>query len=177
MPDSATLTPRDARRRLERLIDDQVAERSDAMYIRGRDTIEQLGRIAAEPDVFGDNQSQMNKLERMALSASTFGAIADYVKSQMGRDTNTGEAWRNRRFGRRLLDNLEEHAQSVSEDTEALLNALDDPLVQALQDREDDVEAARERLQKRIARRLRLGYAQAFVGHVVAQYSYKVSVG
>jgi hypothetical protein len=175
--DSATPTARSARRRLKRLIDDQTAERSDEMYVQDREAIQKLARSAVE--AFDDKKSQMNKLERMALSASTFGTIADYVKSQMGRDTETGDAWAED-FGETLLDKLDEHRRSVPNDTERLLSAMDGSLVAQLvggeEENEEDSDGPPERIRRTVSRRLRLGYAQAFVGHVVAEYDYKVSI-
>lgn len=175
MSDSAAPTARDARRHLQRRIDDQIAERSDEMYIGDRKTIRQLGRTAADPGVFGERPSQMNKLERLALSASTYGAIADYIKSQMGRDTETGEVW-SRKFGGDLLGKLREHVKAASGDADTLLSSLDDPHVEGLQSEDEDLAETKDRLQQTIARRLRVGYAQAFVGHVVAEYNYQSSV-
>ncbi len=174
MPDSPAFAARDARRQLQRRIDDQIAERSDEMYIDDRKAIEKLGRTAADPDVFGERPSQMNKLERLALSASTYGAIADYIKSQMGRDTNTGDVWSGG-FGSDLLDKLRNHIEGAAEDAEALLGSLDDPHVEGLRSEDEDLSEAKDRLRQTIARRLRVGYAQAFVGHVVAEYNYQTS--
>jgi hypothetical protein len=173
---------------MKRLVDDQTAERSDEMYIQDREAIQELARSAA--GAFDDKdqpggKSQMNKLERVALSASTFGAIADYIKSQMGRDTKIGDAWSGR-FGKVLLEKLHEHARSVPDDTEQLLSAMDDSLVARLsgddgsagdegEGKESSV-APPEAVRQTVARRLRLGYAQAFVGHVVAEHSYRISV-
>lgn len=163
---------RDARRQLERLIDEQIADRSDRLYVNQRRHIQGLATTALSA---GLEKSQMNKLERFALSASTFGAIADYVKSQTGRDTSTGEKWSNSEFGPNLLGALNATIDSVSEDAEALLSALNDRLHEALQQEEENPEEAHTRLRQEVSRRLRLGYAQSLVEHVVAHYSYESS--
>lgn len=175
MPDTQSLTRRDARRQLRRLVDEQTALRSDKLYMSEREAIKQLGETAARENVFGEKKSQMNKLERQALGASTYGAIADYIKSQMGRDTNTGDAWSDSGFGEDLLTGLQATVRKVPGDAEALLEALDDHLLRALQREEEGEEAARRRLKQDIGRRLRVGYAQALVGHVVSEYNYLIS--
>ena len=133
--------------------------------------------MAARKNVFGEKKSQMNKLERRATSASTYGAIADYIKSQMGRDTNTGEAWSDSGFGEQLLTGLQATISEAPSDAEALLQALDERLFRALRREDEGEEAARHRLKQDVGRRLRVGYAQALVAHVVSEYNYRVSTG
>jgi len=173
MSDSSPTAMRDARRQVERLIDEQIAECSDQLYVNQRRNIQDLATTALSA---GLEKSQMNKLERFALSASTFGAIADYVKSQTGRDTSTGEAWSDSGFGQDLLARLNATIGSVSEDVETLLGALDDRLRDTLQQEGESLEEAQTRLRRDVARRLRLGYAQALVEHVVAHYRYESSL-
>lgn len=173
MSDSAPTKTRDARRRLEQLIDEQIAERSDQLYVHQRRNIEGLAETALSA---GLEKSQMNKLERFALSASTFGAIADYAKSQTGRDTAVGETWADSGFGPDLLNGLNKGIQPVSEDAEALLSALDDRLRDALQQEGESDEETQTRLHREVSRRLRVGYARALIEHVVAHYSYEASL-
>ncbi len=177
MPDTQSLTRRDARRQLQRLVDEQTATYSDNLYMSERDSIKQLGKVAARKNVFGEKKSQMNKLERRSTSASTYGAIADYIKSQMGRDTNTGEAWSDSGFGEQLLTGLQATISEAPSDAEALLQALDERLFRALRREDEGKEAARHRLKQDVGRRLRVGYAQALVAHVVSEYNYRVSTG
>lgn len=161
-----TLSQREARRMLSRLIDEQVADRRD-FYYTSRQHHDVRGIARAAVDAFGDKKSQMNKLERVALSASTYATIANYIKSQLGRDTSTGKDWKRDDFGYRLLEELDGAAGAASGDANNIIDAVDKALKKAL-DKSD--------LKKLdIARRLRVGYAQAFVGHVAAHYSYLVS--
>jgi len=166
MPD--TVTTRDARRHLRRLIDEQVADRSDRMYIVDDFQVKQFGSEAA--GIF--DKSQMNGLERVALSASTFGEIANFIKSQVGRTTSAGEDWRTNGFGQRLHEMIHGRVvKTVEDDADDILSALEGPLHDALTS-----STSEEELSKQIARRLRLGYARAYVRHVVAHYTYESRV-
>ena len=177
MPD--TPTPRDARRHLRRLIDEQIADRSDAMYLSRHYDVNDLGRVAA--GIF--DKTQMNGLERVALSASTFGEIANYIKSQCGRTTSIGKKWRevDRRtgdpFGRRLHKMLSDKViGTVDANTKDLMKAAKKgKLLEALQREGEKKKDAKKRLKDEIGRQLRVGYAQAYISHIVSHYNYEKS--
>lgn len=175
-----TLTERDARRHLGRLIDEQIATRSDAMYLSRHYEINDLGRAAA--GIF--DKTQMNGLERVALSASTFGEIANYIKSQCGRTTSIGKKWRemDRRsgkpFGQRLYEMLSRKViGTVASNTKDLMKAVKKgKLHEALRREDEKKRDATDRIEEEVSRQLRVGYAQAYISHVVSHYNYEKSM-
>ena len=185
MADTATddVTPRRARRALQQLIDEHVADRSDTFFMNRRHyNVRALG--AAAKRTFEDRRSQMNGLERNALSASTFGEVANFIKSQLGRSTQAGEDWRGENFGYDLLAALEGDPEDPSDTGIAgeaeghapkVLEALDDTFMDALQKEDESSRDVERRLEQEVERRLRLAYTREFIGHVVAHYKYLVS--
>jgi len=183
MADTDPVSPRRARRVLQQLIDEQIADRSDVFFMsREHYNVRSIG--AAAKRTFKGEQSQMNGLERVALSATTFGEVANFIKSQLGRSTNVGEDWRGHRFGYDLLAALEGDPEDpgdtgIVDEAEGhaskVFGALDDALIDALQEEDENTRDTERRLEQEIERRLRLGYTRAFIEHVVAHYKYLVS--
>ncbi|WP_022835011.1 hypothetical protein [Salisaeta longa] len=179
MPDSKQPTYRDARQYLRRLIDEQIATRSDAMYMSKHYNVAELGESAAQ--IF--DKTQMNGLERLALSASTFSEIANFIKSQCGRTTSIGDDWREplprfgESFGPFLYKRLSEKVIStVDSNTNDVIDALKKgkllkPLFHPDEKKKDGI----KRLEEEISRQLRVGYTRAYISHVVAHYNYAKS--
>ena len=175
MASDDSIPPKRARRIVQRLIDEDVAERSDVYFMSRRHyNVREIARAASRS--FKDERSQMNALERAALNASTFGDVMNYVKSQLGRSTTVGEKWRDHGFGydlhkelTRLADEAEGHARKIRE-------GLDSAVVSALQGGDESNRDVRRRLDQELARRLRVRYVQAYIGHLVAHYSYLISL-
>lgn len=174
------LTPRRARRVVQRLVDQDVAERSDVFFMNPHYDIEGLARKAYRS--FGDEKSQINGLERTALSASTFGEVVNFVKSQMGRDTRVGDKWRTQGFGESMLAVLV--GRGTSGDGLAgegkghagrIIDALDDGVRDALRGEDESKRDVERRLEQDLSRRLRLAYAQEYIGHVASHYKYLTS--
>ncbi len=178
-----TVSPRRARRALQQLIDEQVADRSDVFFMnRQHYNVRALG--AAARRTFGDERSQMNGLERTALSASTVGEVVNFIKSQLGRSTRAGENWRGQNFGYDLLAALEGDPEDPSDTgivdeaeghAPKIFEALDDRFVSVLQTEDETSRDVERRLEQEIARRLRLAYTREYIGHIVAHYKYLVS--
>jgi hypothetical protein len=171
---SDALTERDARRHLRRLIDEQIADRSDAMYTSQHYAVEELGRLAAQ--IF--DKSQMNSLGRVALGASTFSEVANFIKSQCGRTTSTGEAWREDDFGYRLYELISGKVTGpVESNTENIITAMKEGGGwRALQQTDEKKDKFEKRLSDEISRSLRVGYAQAYISHMVAHFNFEKSL-
>jgi hypothetical protein len=177
------VSPRRARRVLQQLIDEQVADRSDVFFMkREYYNVRPLG--AAAKRTFGDQKSQMVGLNRVARSASTFGEVANFIKSQLGRSTSVGEDWRDHKFGYDLLATLEGDPEKpddtgIVDEAEGhsskVLDALDDVFINALQEEDESARDTERRLEQEVQRRLRLAYTREFIEHVVAHYKYLVS--
>lgn len=168
------VAPERARRVLQRLIDEQVAKRSDIFFMnRKHYDVRELGQKAA--NAFGDQKSQMNALERTALNASTFGDIIDYVKSQLGRTTQAGDDWRSDDFGYDLHKELKTVGDQAEGHAENLLENLSEGVRTALRDQDESTRDFERRMTQELARRLRIRYAQAYIGHLVAHYNYVIS--
>jgi hypothetical protein len=174
------LTPRRARRVVQRLVDQDVAERSDVFFMNSHYDIEGLARKAYRS--FGDEKSQINGLERTALSASTFGEVVNFVKSQMGRDTRVGDKWRTQGFGESMLAVLVGRGTSgdgLAGEGEGhagrIIEALDDSVQDALRREDESKRDVERRLKQEVKRRLRLAYAQEYIGHVASHYKYLTS--
>ncbi|MFB6274109.1 MAG: hypothetical protein ABEL51_14560 [Salinibacter sp.] len=168
------VAPERARRVVQRLIDEQVAKRSDIFFMNTKHyDVRELGQKAA--DAFGDQKSQMNALEQTALNASTFGDIIDYVKSQLGRTTQAGDDWRSNDFGYDLHEELVAVGDQADGHAENLLESLSEGVCRALQKQGESTGEFEKRLRQELARRLRVRYAQAYIGHVVAHYNYVIS--
>lgn len=177
-----SLSPRRARRALRRLIDEDVAERSDVFFMNDHYDIKGLAEQAYRS--FGDEKSQINGLERTALSASTFGEVVNFVKSQMGRDTQVGRDWRSKGFGETLLEVLvgdrdDPNDEGLSGEGEGhagrIIDALDREVQDALQREGESSRDVKRRLEQEIARRLRLAYAQEYIDHMASHYKYLTS--
>lgn len=173
------LSPRRARRILQRLIDEDVAQRSDVFFMNDHYDIEALAEKAYQS--FGDEKSQINGLERTALSASTFGEVVNFVKSQMGRDTRIGRDWRANGFGAALLavlvgtpnDDADEGLAGEGEGHAGrIVDSLDDAVREALQREDESKRDVERRLDQEVARRLRLAYAREYIDHLASHYKY-----
>lgn len=182
VPTDTELSPQRARRILQRLIDEDVAERSDVFFMNDHYDIEGLAEKAYQS--FGDEKSQVNGLEQTALSASTFGEIVNFVKSQMGRDTRTGHEWRNSGFGDELLavlvgDRNDAGDEGLAGEGEGhagrIVDALDEGVRDALQRDDESKRDFERRLNQEVGRRLRLAYAREYIDHVASHYKYLVS--
>lgn len=181
------LTPRRARRVVQRLVDQDVAERSDVFFMNSHYDIEGLARKAYRS--FGDEKSQINGLERTALSASTFGEVVNFVKSQMGRPQgdnrmSVGDKWRANDFGYDVLEILVGDSEDPNDEGLAgegkghagrIIDALDDRVRDALHGEDETKRDFERRLDQELSRRLRLAYAQEYIGHVASHYKYLTS--
>lgn len=173
MSDSKEITRSNAQRHVRRLIDEQIANRGDAMYLSRYYDVEHFGRRAA--NIF--DKSQMNGLERVALNASNYGEIANYIKSQVGRSTSIGEKWRTQGFGYDLYEKLSQNViGTVESNTSDVMDALENPIIDALKLGEESRKDAKDRLESEIEHQLRVGYAQTYISHVVAHYNYEYSL-
>lgn len=181
-PTDQSLSPRRARRIVQRLVDEDVAERSDVFFMNDHYDVKGLAGKAYRS--FGDEKSQINGLERTALSASTFGEIVNFVKSQMGRDTQVGDDWRSNGFGEVLLEILigdrnDPNDEGLAGEGEGHAGRIADALASKVRDAlQKDDESKRDferRLKQELARRLRLAYAQEYIDHVASHYKYLTS--
>lgn len=168
----STISRKRARRVVQRLIDEKVAERSDVFYMNDAYDVTGLAERAAE--AFGTQKSQMNALEQTALNAATFGEIINYVKSQVGRSTRAGKQWRRQDIGAGLHDELERVGDQAESHAEDLIDGLDGDVQEALKEGDESSRDVTRRLERDLARRLRVRYAQALIGHIVAHYNYVV---
>ena len=173
MSDSKEITRSNAQRHVRRLIDEQIANRGDAMYLSTHYHVQYLGRTAAQ--IF--DKTQMNGLERVALNASNYSEIANYIKSQIGRSTNIGHKWRDKNFGYDLYKKLSQKVIStVESNTGDVMEALKNPIIDALKLGEESRKDAKDRLESEIEHQLRVGYARVYISHVVAHYNYEYSL-
>ena len=171
--DTKEITRSNAQRHLRRLIDEQIAHRSDAMYLSRYYDVEHFGRKAA--GIF--DKTQMNGLERIALNASNYSEIANYIKSQMGRSTSIGEKWREGGFGADLYQKLSRNViGTVESNTGDVMEALRNPVVDALAYASESRKQAKDRVEEEVEHQLRVGYAQAYISHVVAHFNYENSI-
>ena len=170
MSDSKEITRSNAQRHVRRLIDEQIANRGDAMYLSRHYDVEHFGRRAA--DIF--DKTQMNGLERVALNASNYSEIANYIKSQVGRSTSIGKKWCDGDFGHDLYKILSRKVIStVESNTGDVMEALENPIIDALRLGDESRKDAKDRLESEIEHQLRVGYAQTYISHVVAHYNYE----
>jgi hypothetical protein len=175
MASDVSISPARARRIVQRLIDEDVAERSDVYFMSRRHyNVREIARTAAQ--IFGGERSQMNALERAALNASTFGDVINHVKSQLGRSTRVGKKWRDRDFGYDLHDELSGLADEAEGHASKIRKGLDSAVISALQRDDESTRDVRRRLDQELERRLRVRYVQAYIGHLVAHFSYLVSL-
>jgi hypothetical protein len=167
---------------VQRLIDEDVAQRSDVFFMNDHYDIEGLAEKAYQS--FGEEKSQINGLERTALSASTFGEVVNFVKSQMGRDTRTGDEWRSNGFGAALLamlvgDRNDARDEGLAGEGEGhagrIIEALDESVRDVLQREDESTRDVERRLGQEVARRLRLAYAREYIDHLASHYKYLVS--
>lgn len=183
IPTDVELSPRRARRVVQRLIDEDVAQRSDVFFMKDDHyDIEGLAEKAYQS--FGEEKSQINGLERTALSASTFGEVVNFVKSQMGRDTQTGREWRSSGFGAALLVVLvgnrnDSHDEGLAGEgkghAKRIIDALDKSVRDVLQREDESTRDVERRLKQEVGRRLRLAYAREYIDHLASHYKYLVS--
>jgi hypothetical protein len=172
---------------VQRLVDDDVAERSDVFLLTPHYDTEGLAEQAYRS--FGDEKSQINGLERTALSASTFGEVVNFVKSQLGRPEgngkmSVGDKWRANHFGYDLLAVLVGNREDPGDDGLAgegeghagrIIDNLDKEVWQALQEEDESKRDVKRRLEQELERRLRLAYAQKYIDHVASHYKYLTS--
>jgi hypothetical protein len=172
MASTTDISRKRARRVLQRLIDEKVAERSDVFFMNDAYEVKGLAERAAE--AFGTQKSQMNALEQTALGAATFGEIINYVKSQVGRSTQVGDQWRRNDIGSALHEEFQQVGDQAGSHAEDLIEDLDGDILEALGKEDESNRDITRRLGRDLARRLRVRYAQALIGHVVAHYNYVV---
>jgi hypothetical protein len=179
MPNTSIRTAEDARQVIQRRIDEDVDGRSDAYILYDNYQVKPLARAAS--DCFGTdsngrpNRTQMRKLERVALSASTYSEIVNYVKSQAGRDTRTGEEWRHRGFAYDLHNQLEDVRSEAEGRAEKILDGIERALLKAYQQEGESKSDAEKRLSNWVRHEMRLRCVQRYVGHLAAEYAFFVS--
>ena len=173
------MTARNARQAIQRRIDRDVDGRSDAYILYDNYQVERLARDAFNS--FGTdskgrpNRSQMRKLERVALSASTYSEIVNYVKSQAGRNTSTGEDWRSGSFAYNLHEQLEDVRREAEGRAKDLIDGIERAEIKAMQRQHEKKKEAEKRVENWIRHEMRLRCVQRYVSHLVAEYAFYIS--
>ena len=166
-----------ARTTIQRRIDADVEERSDAFLLYDTYQVERLARQAFRS--FGaksdgtPNRSQMRKLERVALSAGTYSEVVNYVKSQAGRKTR-GE-WRREGFAYDLHDQLEAVREEAEGRAATVIDGIERSLVADIQGEDERKKDAEKRIQNWVTHEMRLRFVQRYVGHLAAEYMFVIS--
>lgn len=182
MPEAQTAKKREvskeeARRVLQRLIDEVVASKSDAyLLVEDNYHIRALAETAhnnfqEEKDgKVTTNRTQMRNLAQVALSALTFGDVVNFVKSQTGRATSVGDDWRKDEFGPRLHDVLWDTVrENAKGQADSIYKKLGGQVKKRLKD--DDYD------KQDLERELRLRLTRAYVRHLVAHFDFLASTG
>lgn len=174
-PSRDALTPSEAEAIIRRRIDADIDQRADAFVLHPDYEVGRLAHRALISFSSGSaNRSQMRKLERVALTASAYTDIINYVKSQSGRSTRTGDEWRVGNFGMQLHDQLKSICQEAEGRASNLVDDVERRLLDCFTKEGERKKDAQKRLQTWAQHEMRLAYVQRYVRHLVAEYMYQL---